>query len=181
MSYARAFCVILLCVTLPGCVSYLAGSPIPLDGQETMFVDGKQLLVSNVGNSVAMGFQASPPDGGRGVFVVAVQNGIGERFDFSTDNIAAAELNSDGSVKQYLPVFSYEDLVAEERKRQTWAAVGAALVAHLPRARPVAALAVLLLALKPPTSFLGPEIVIAMSILGLGLIAFVAIAVRDDW
>ena len=63
--------------------------------------------------------------GQRGDFVIAVNNGTSDDILFSTEDISAtAEVSGQLTT---LKVYSHEELVAEETKRQAWAAVAAAL------------------------------------------------------
>jgi hypothetical protein len=68
---------------------------------------------------------ANIPRGERPAFVIAVYNGTNRPTELRVADITAVEtgLTSQASIH----VFTYEELVAETRRRQAWAAVGAAV------------------------------------------------------
>ena len=91
--------------------------------QQAMIRDGEPVLVSKKQNSVVMirpatrQFQA----GGRPAFVVAVRNLTKAPVDFLVGNIEATQIAGEQTMP--MKVFSYEDLVAEEKSRQVAMAI----------------------------------------------------------
>lgn len=118
----RALIVVACALMCSGCmqeVVHFAAKP----QQQAMVRDGEPVLVSQKQNSVVMirpakrQFQA----GGRPIFVVAVRNLTKQPVDFLVKDIVATQIAAGSSVP--MKVFSYEDLVAEEKTRQVVAAV----------------------------------------------------------
>ncbi|NHQ60863.1 hypothetical protein G9409_09780 [Chlorobium sp. BLA1] len=118
--------ILLLIVGMQGCATYGRLSGVPSDGQKSVFKDGRKTLISIKQNIVAVSPDTEiVTSGQRGDFVIAVNNGTSQDILFSTEHItASADTNGQLSM---LKVFSYDELIAEEKKRQAWAAVGAAL------------------------------------------------------
>jgi hypothetical protein len=118
--------ILLLTVGIQGCATYGKISSIPSEGQKSIFKDGRNTLLSIKQNTVAIAPKnETVTSGQRGDFVIAVNNGTSQDILFSTENITAS-VNKNGQLT-ILKVFSYDELVAEEKRRQTWAAVAAAL------------------------------------------------------
>jgi hypothetical protein len=118
--------VALMCL-LAGCASsdkleLLAGS-----GQEALVRDGAHSLISAKKNIVMLQAGGSEVvSGARPTFVVAIRNMQNANFLFRASEIKATRVLDDGTMTD-LKVWGYDELVKEERTRQTWAAVGAAL------------------------------------------------------
>lgn len=118
--------LLMLFVTIQGCATYGKISGIPSEDQKSVFKDGRKTLISIKQNTVAIAPDTDTiTSGQRGEFVLAVNNGTNNDILFSTDNVAA-HVTTNGQLIA-LKVFSYEELVAEEKERQAWAAVAAAL------------------------------------------------------
>lgn len=113
-------------VITQGCATYGRISGTPLVDQKSVYKDGRKTLISVKLSTVAIAPETDTVTSGqRGSFVVAVNNGTNHEILFSTDDVTAYfKINGQRSA---LKVFSYDELVAEEKKRQAWAAVGAAL------------------------------------------------------
>lgn len=115
---------------LGGCATSYEVKPIAQNGTEIQFQNGSECLISDKINIATI----APQDGihyrskRRAMFVVAVKNESSKKFNFFNQNIKVKYNDQDGSVF-LLSVYSYEDLVAEERRRQAWAAIGAGLEA----------------------------------------------------
>ena len=96
--------------------------------QQAIVRDGRPALISKRKNSLVMIRPATRqvPADGRPVFVVGVHNLTAKPVDFLVRNVAVTQAVGTGSVP--IKVFTYEDLVAEEKSRQVIAAllVGAA-------------------------------------------------------
>lgn len=118
--------ILLLIVGIQGCATYGKISGIPSEGQRSVFKDGRLTLISIKQNTVAIAPDTETVTSGqRGDFVIAVNNGTSQDILFSSEDVTAY-VDSNGQITA-LKVFSYDELVAEEKKRQAWAAVGAAL------------------------------------------------------
>lgn len=115
-----------LIVVTQGCATYGRISGTLLADQKFVFKDGKKTLISVKQNTVAIAPEAEiVTSGQRGNFAIAVKNGTNSDILFSTDDVIAhSRINGQVTL---LKVFSYDELVAEEKKRQAWAAVAAAL------------------------------------------------------
>ena len=117
---------ILLFVVTQGCATYGKISGIPSVGQKSLFKDGREVLISVEKSTVAIAPEMKiVKNGRRGNFIVAINNGTNQEIIFSTNDVTAYFKTNDEITS--LKVFSYEELIAEEKKRQAWAAVGAAL------------------------------------------------------
>lgn len=111
---------------LQGCATYGSLTAVPTNGVRSIYKDGLDTLTSVKLNTVAVTPNSDRvKSGGRGDFTVAVNNGSTADIVFSTNDITAQ--SSSGSQSEPLKVYSYEDLVAEEKKRQAWAAFAVAL------------------------------------------------------
>ncbi|MPZ58886.1 MAG: hypothetical protein GEU91_20815 [Rhizobiales bacterium] len=101
-------------------------------GQQAIMRDGRPALISQKTSSLVMIRPALRqfPSGARPVFVVGIRNLTGAPLDFLLRNVAVTQTAGTAAVP--MKVFSYEDLVAEERTRQVVAAllVGAAAGAN---------------------------------------------------
>ncbi|TQV88282.1 hypothetical protein [Aliikangiella coralliicola] len=105
-----------------GCSSTLLLSPQPYEGQEQIYKEGIQTILSAKNSLVAVRpafnqYQSNQ----RPRFVVSVLNGTDTPYDFSVENV---RVTVDGFEHK---VFTYEELVAEIKSNQMWAAIGAAL------------------------------------------------------
>jgi hypothetical protein len=100
--------------------------------QQAIMRDGQPALVSEKKNSLVMIRSATRQfaSGARPLFVVGVHNLTKQPIDFQVRNIAVTQVAGDSSVA--MKVYSYEDLVAEERTAQVVNAllVGAAIGAN---------------------------------------------------
>jgi len=92
--------------------------------QSVKFVDGRKIVISEMQESTVVLVPPLGPVEKRGEFgVIAFNNGTTE-LNFGTENISASA--ADGTS---VHVFSYVELLEEEKSRQTWAAVAAGLAA----------------------------------------------------
>jgi hypothetical protein len=98
-------------------------------GQQAMMRDGQPAIVSTKKTSIVMvrpasrGFQI----GGRPVYVLAIYNRTGAPQDFRVSQVRVTQrVNGEDAA---LKVITYEELVQEERTRQTFRAIGAGLAA----------------------------------------------------
>jgi hypothetical protein len=100
--------------------------------QQAIVRAGQPALVSEQKNSLVMIRSAMRefPNGARPVFVIGVHNLTKQPIDFRLRNIAVTQVAGDTSLP--MKVYSYEDLVAEERTAQVVSAllVGAAIGAN---------------------------------------------------
>lgn len=111
---------------LQGCATYGSLAAVPTNGERSIYKDGRNTLTSVKLNTVAVTPNSDRvKSGDRGDFTIAVNNGTTDDIVFSTEDITA-QRSSSGHTEP-LKVYSYEDLVAEEKKRQAWAAFAVAL------------------------------------------------------
>jgi hypothetical protein len=113
---------IVLGFLLQGCASTLKMDPQALDGQQEVYHEGVEAVISPKKALVALRPTATTYSSeGRPTIVVSVLNGTKESFNFSTEDIQV--------FVDEVPhrVFTYDELVAEVKRKQTWAAVAAAL------------------------------------------------------
>jgi len=91
--------------------------------QQALMRDGQAALVSRKKGSIVMIRPASRQfqSGGRPVFVVGVYNAGTTPIDFSVRNVAVTQSVNETAIP--LKVFSYEELVTEERTRQVVSAM----------------------------------------------------------
>ncbi|ARM30715.1 hypothetical protein [Prosthecochloris sp. HL-130-GSB] len=107
---------------LQGCASTLQLDPQAYDGQEMIYQEGVEAIMSQKKALVAIRPEAitySSED--RPTIVITVQNGTMKPFDFSTENV---QVFVDGEPHK---VFTYDELVSEVKRKQTWSAIAAAL------------------------------------------------------
>lgn len=109
-------------ILLQGCASTLKMEPQALDGQQEIFQEGIESVISAKESLVAVRSSSKTYSSEhRPTFVISVLNGTDTPFNFSTED-----------VKVYVDeiphkVFTYDELVAEVKRKQAWAAVAAAL------------------------------------------------------
>lgn len=106
------------------CTTSYSISALPNEGQEERYFDGVRLVISELPNSSAIVLPPSRAVEDRGrLEVMLINTGI-ENVDFGTENFSA--LSSSGETVR---VYSYSELLAEEKTRQMWAAIAAGLEA----------------------------------------------------
>lgn len=111
---------------LQGCATYGSLTAVPRNGERSIYKDGRNTLTSVKLNTVAVTPNSDRVKSGeRGDFTIAVNNGTTADVVFSTDDISA-QSSADGRTAP-LKVYSYNELVAEEKKRQAWAAFAVAM------------------------------------------------------
>lgn len=114
--------ITILGLFLQGCASTLQLDPEALDGQEQVYQEGVEAIISPKKALVAIRPQAktySSED--RPIIVITVLNGTQEPFDFSTEDV---HVFLDGEPHK---VFTYDELVAEIKREKTWAAIAVAI------------------------------------------------------
>lgn len=107
---------------LQGCATTLKLDPVASEEQKEIFQGGTETLISAKESLVAIrpstnSYQSVQ----RPSLVVSVTNGTDEPYNFGPENISAS-ING-----QSVKVFTYDELVAEVKRQQAWAAVAAAL------------------------------------------------------
>lgn len=118
--------IVLVLGSLQGCATYGSLTAVPSHGERSIYKDGQNTLVSTQLNTVAVTPRSSRiKSGEQGAFVIAVHNGLGEDLVFSTEDVSAYDL-VDGKALP-LHVYNYDELVAQEKRRQAWAAFAVAL------------------------------------------------------
>jgi hypothetical protein len=100
------------------------------DGQQALVRDGRPAIVSRRGSSLVLVSPATRQfkAGKRSAYVVAIKNLSAGPIDFTVGNLWVAQLVG-GQVTNRLRLYTYEDLVSEERTRQIVAGVAAGLAA----------------------------------------------------
>jgi len=105
-------------------------TPVTNTNSKTIYQGGQETLLSEKTNVVALGpNSATLQSGKRQSFTVAIQNRTGGDIVFSDEDIKASYRGTTGAPELSLKVYSYDELVAEEKKRQAWMAVAAGLQA----------------------------------------------------
>jgi hypothetical protein len=123
------YIAILVCLVLfSGCATYSKISCIESPGQRLIYQDGRETIISAKMNDVAIALEsATIRNGARANFIVAVRNGLNKDIIFSTEDITAKIMTGNSVPGENMKVYSYDDLVREEKKREKWAAIAAAL------------------------------------------------------
>ena len=112
---------------LAGCASSDTVSLLASDGQQAITRNGAPSLISAKKNVVMLQSGGEEFSSGlRPRFVVALLNMQPDMVEFSPAGITAKAVGVTGTSTP-LKVFSYAELVAEEKRRQTVAAIGAVL------------------------------------------------------
>jgi hypothetical protein len=110
-----------------GCASNDAVDMLASGDQQAITRDGSPSLISAKRHVVMLQATDSQMESsGRPSFVLAVRNMQDTYLQFRPSDVRALRVQADGS-QIALKVYSYEELVAEEKRRQTMAVVGAAL------------------------------------------------------
>lgn len=118
----RLLTIAILGFLLQGCASTLKLEPHALDGQQRIFQEGVEAIISPKAALVAIRPSATTYSSeGRPTIVVTVLNGTEEPFNFSTEDV---QVFVDGEPHK---VFTYDELVAEVKRQQAWAAFAVAL------------------------------------------------------
>lgn len=114
--------IAILGILLQGCASTLKLDPRALDGQQEVYQEGVEAIISSKKALVAIRPSANTYSSEiRPTIVVTVLNGTEETFNFSTEDV---HVFVDGVPHK---VFTYDELVAEVKRQQAWAAFAAAL------------------------------------------------------
>jgi hypothetical protein len=115
--------VVALAALCGGCASHEVASFQPLAGQQSIVRDGQPALVSRTKNSIVLIRPASRQfvSGSRPVFVVGIFNLSPAPLEFRVADIQATQFVNQQEVQ--LKVFTYDELVQEERNRQVVAAL----------------------------------------------------------
>lgn len=128
MSHLKLIATLLFLVLLSGCATYSKISCVESPDQRMVYRDGRETTISVKQNTVAISLESSTiQSGARANFIIGVKNGGDEDIIFSTENVTAKLNDGSHSNEDFMKVYSYEELVKEEKTRQAWAAVGAAL------------------------------------------------------
>lgn len=99
---------------------------MPSGGERSIYQDGQNTLTSTQLNTVSVTPRSNRiKSGDQGAFVIAVHNGLADDFVFSTENVTARDLVNGKAGA--LHVYNYGELVAQEKRRQAWAAFAVAL------------------------------------------------------
>jgi hypothetical protein len=125
----RILCAIALAAACSGCAANEVATFQARPGQESIIRDGTAALVSRTPTSIVMVAPASRQfrAGGRPAFVVGIYNLSQGPLQFRVADITATQLV--GQQTAQLKVFTYEELVQEERNRQVAAAILTGLAA----------------------------------------------------
>lgn len=119
--------VALACIaTLSGCATQGYFEPVAGEKQRIVYEDGKEVLYSRKGNLVAVALPATFESGERIRGYVQVGNGTLNSFDFSPNYIEVTAAVGT-PMQEKLHVYTYEELVAEQKRKEMWQAVAIAL------------------------------------------------------
>ncbi len=128
----RILLVLAVAALAAGCVTTETVQFRPKAQQETLVRDGQAALISRRKSSLILVKPAGRQiqSGARPVFIVGITNLTGAPLEFRMANIEVAQIVNQQAMP--LKVFTYEDLVAEERNRQIAAAFfgGVAMAAN---------------------------------------------------
>ena len=125
----RIVWVLALAASVSGCATSETVRFQPKAEQQALVRDGQAALMSRKKNSLVLVRPASRQfaTGARPVFVVSIYNLTGAPLEFRVANIDAVQVADQQTVP--MKVFSYEDLVTEERNRQVAVALLTGLAA----------------------------------------------------
>ena len=119
---SKLILILLSCVLVQGCASTLKIDPQTLDGQKEIYQEGVEAVISPKNALVAIRPSTNTySSDDRPTFVISVLNSTEESFNFSTEDV---QVFVDGNPHK---VFTYDELVAEVKSQQAWAAFAAAL------------------------------------------------------
>ena len=126
----RALVVALMIFGLTGCVSIETANLTPGVGQQALVRDGVPAIISKKPGSVVIIRPASRQfeAGRRPVYVVAIFNPAKLPLQFQASGVTVEQITAEGKEHQ-LKVFSYEQLVDEEKTRQVFTAIAVGLAA----------------------------------------------------
>ena len=116
------------CVLLAGCSTYGTLTPISGANQRVVVEDGHDVLYSKKENLVAVAVPGTFESNARMKAYVQVGNGTQTEFLFSPEQIQVIS-NCGTSFEKATHVYTYEELIAEERSKQMWMAIAAAFSA----------------------------------------------------
>ena len=127
LAMRNGFVALLCAAVVAGCVTTETVEFKQRINQQAMVRDGVPGLVSTQKDSIVIARPAARQFqiGGRPVFIIAIYNRSKSPEDFRVSNVRVTQ-NVNGNDAQ-LKVITYEDLVSEEKTRQTLAAIGAGL------------------------------------------------------
>ena len=120
--------ILLACTILAGCSTYGHLTPIAGENQRVIIEDGHDVLYSRKQNLVAIAVPETFEANSRMKAYIQVGNGTPSDFLFSPEEIRILAYPGT-KFEEYPHVYTYEELVAEERSRQMWMAIAAALSA----------------------------------------------------
>jgi hypothetical protein len=121
--FMRILCAVALAVMCSGCAANEVATFQARPGQDSIIRDGQAALVSRAPMSLVMVAPASRQfrDGGRPAFVIGIYNLSPGALQFRVADITATQLVGQQTVQ--LKVFTYDELVQEEKNRQVAAAI----------------------------------------------------------
>jgi hypothetical protein len=100
----------------------------PYPGQESLVRDGVPSILSRQAKSLVLVRPARRQfeSNQRPIFVLAMYNLTGTPLQFAATSVSVAQIEQGGQIRP-LRVYTYDELVAEEQRRQTVRAIGAGL------------------------------------------------------
>jgi hypothetical protein len=96
--------------------------------QQVLMRDGESVITSQAKNTLVTVKPAARQVGKRPVFILSMENRSKTPIEFRVSNVVATEYR-DGAAAQDLKVFTYEELVVEEKNLQVSRAVATGLLA----------------------------------------------------
>lgn len=113
-------------LALTGCAHYGRLTPVPSDHQKLVYEDGSPVIYSKKQNLVAFAAPSTIEGESRTRAYVQVSNNSIEDINFSSSSVRVFGPDSNLALRRWY-VYTYEDLVAEEQKRQAMQAIAIAL------------------------------------------------------
>ena len=125
----KALCAAPILLTMVACARLETAHFQPRQGQDNLIRDGQPAIVSRQKNSIALVRPASRQfqAGRRPIYVIAMYNLTGMPLQFTVGSVSVVQL-VDGEDRA-LRVYTYEELVTEEQRRQTVQAIATGLAA----------------------------------------------------
>lgn len=119
---------VIISATLAGCTTVGYLEPVEGEKQRIVYEDGKAVVYSKKANLVAVALPSSVESMERFRMYVQVGNGSQDSFNFSPTYVMATDAVGT-PISQRLHVWTYDELVAEQKRKEMWMAVAVALSA----------------------------------------------------
>lgn len=117
---------VLSVVLLTGCATQGYLDPVAEENQRVVYEDGNKVLYSRKNNLVAVAMPSTFESGNRIRAYVQVGNGTNDTFEFSPLCIKATG-SANTPTEEQLHIYTYEELVAEQKRKEMWQAIAIAM------------------------------------------------------